>query len=314
MTAAEGTPPGVCLSPFRHAPLFRPASLSTGRAKLADNAGVKAGLSPRGTAALAATCLLLALAGSACVDKPAEEPPAPPRRHAPTKLPAKVAPAAAPEASAPPVESKKPEAALPLPRDLKGKTVLHAGDSMVGGNGGLAKALGHYFTSEGARFVRDAEVAVSIRKYSQAPRFRRLLDHYKPDIVILTLGANDVFLPYPEYFGGYVESIVKTVGARECYWVGPPTWKPDTGIVAVIRAHAGSCKFFDSSSLDIARAKDRIHPNDEGGATWAEHFLAFFEGKAAPAPHPTVSPADEPDDRTLRRGGTVRIGASASER
>jgi acyl-CoA thioesterase-1 len=257
---------------------------------------VMAGLSPRGTAALAATLLVV---GSACVDKPAEDPPAPPPRRPAAKLSPKAPSVPAPEPSTPAAEVTPPPPA-PLPRDLHGKTVLHAGDSMVGGNGGLAKALGRYFTGEGARFVRDAEVAVSIRKYSQAPRFRRLLDHYKPDIVILTLGANDVFLPYPEYFGAYVESIVKTVGPRECYWVGPPTWKPDTGIVGVIRAHAGSCKFFDSSALDIARAKDRIHPNDEGGATWAEHFLAFFEGKPAPAPH--------------RRGGTVRIGASASER
>ncbi len=203
----------------------------------------------------------------------------------------------------------------PPPRDLHGKTVLHAGDSMVGGNGGLAKGLSAIFKAQGARFVRDAEVAVSIRKYSQAPRFRRLLEHYQPDIVILTLGANDVFLPSPDYFAPYVESIVKAVGARECYWVGPPTWKPDTGIVNVIREHAGRCKFFDSSHLDLARAKDHIHPSDSGGEEWASQFWAFFQGKTSPAPllARPAPPEEDGDDRTLKRGGTVRIGASAVE-
>ena len=32
-------------------------------------------------------------------------------------------------------------------------------------------------------------------------------------------------------------AIVAAVGSRDCYWIGPPTWKQDTGIVAVIRAN-----------------------------------------------------------------------------
>ena len=244
----------------------------------------------------------------ACVDRPAEEPTSSPRKVALVRH-QEVVPHEAPAHAE--AEAPMAVASSPPPRDLHGKIVLHAGDSMVGGNGGLAKGLSEHFRSEGAKFVRDAEVSVSIRKYSQAPRFRRLLDHFKPDIVILTLGANDVFLPYPEAYGPYVESIVKTVGERECYWVGPPTWKPDTGIVAVIREHAGHCKFFDSSHLDIARAKDRIHPNDEGGAEWAGQFWSFFQGKP-PIPKTQVL-EPEPDDRTLRRGGTVRIGASATQ-
>jgi len=243
----------------------------------------------------------------ACVDRPAEEPEPPPRPRVAVR--AAVVDAGA-DVEASKAEPEPPPPPPAPPRDLKGKVVLHAGDSMVGGNGGLAKGLSSYFKAEGAKFYRDAEVAVSIRKYAQAPRFRRLLDHWKPDIVILTLGANDVFLPFPDYYATYVESVVKAVGERECYWIGPPTWKPDTGIVSVIREHAGKCKFFDSSHLDIARAKDRIHPNDEGGAEWAGQFWAFFQGKpAAPRVKPELD--DDTDDRTLKRGGTVRIGGAA---
>lgn len=252
--------------------------------------------------------LVLASLG-ACVDRPAEDPP--PRPLSPRRVSVRSAIVdAGVEAEPVHAEPTPPEPPPAPPRDLKGKVILHAGDSMVGGNGGLAKGLSAYFKGEGAKFYRDAEVAVSIRKYAQAPRFRRLLDHFKPDIVILTLGANDVFLPYPDYYASYVEGVVKAVGERECWWIGPPTWKPDTGIVEVIRQHAGKCKFFDSSHLDIARAKDRIHPNDEGGAEWANQFWAFFRGKPAPV-HTKPEPDDDTDDRTLKRGGTVRIGGGA---
>ena len=77
---------------------------------------------------------------------------------------------------------------------------------------------------------------------------------------------------------------LKRVGARECYWIGPPLWKPDTGIVAVLKDNMGSCKFYDSSPLKLPRVSDGIHPTDKGGADWADHFWTFLRGSDAGAP------------------------------
>lgn len=167
---------------------------------------------------------------------------------------------------------------------LHGKVVLHAGDSMVGGDGGLTRALGAKFRAEGAKFVRHYEVSLSIQTFARSVKLPNMLARHKPDIVILTLGANDVFLPFPENFAPYVETIVRKIGARECYWIGPPTWKGDTGIVAVIREHSAPCKFFDSSNLPLKRGGDRIHPTEKGGADWAELFWAYFQGTGSAAP------------------------------
>ncbi len=172
----------------------------------------------------------------------------------------------------------------PPPRVLAGKVVLHAGDSMVGGDGGLTKALGARFKAEGAKFVRDYEVSVSVATFARTGKLKSLLDRHKPDIVILTLGANDVFVPFPQTFSGHVETIAKKIAPRECYWIGPPTWKPDSGIVAVIRDHSAPCKFFDSSKLTLKRAGDHIHPTDKGGAEWATLFWDYFQGKGPSAP------------------------------
>ncbi len=164
---------------------------------------------------------------------------------------------------------------------LTGKTVLHVGDSMVGGNWGLTRALEQRFTGEGARFVRDYKVSESIVSYDHSSKLKDLLARHRPDIVIITLGTNDVFVPFPLAMAGNVRNIAGRIGARECYWMGPPTWKPDTGIVQVLRDNVAPCKFYDSSKLKLQRAGDGIHPTDRGGADWATGFWTFF--RAVPA-------------------------------
>ena len=203
----------------------------------------------------------------------------------------------APPAVAPPASLAKPtvtttsaqlqlatavEDALAIPEPpLTGKTVLHVGDSMVGGNWGLTKALEQRFSSEGAKFIRDYKVSESIVSYDKSSKLKDLLTKHHPDVVILTLGTNDVFVPYPASMAGNVRNIVGRLGVRECYWMGPPTWKPDTGIVQVLRDNVAPCKFYDSSNLKLQRAGDGIHPTDRGGADWATSFWTFF--RAAPA-------------------------------
>ena len=185
---------------------------------------------------------------------------------------------AAPEAEAAPP-------ALPA-RSLKGKKVLHVGDSMVGGTFGLTRALEKKLTPEGAKLVRRTTVSESLNSFDKGPILRDALRDEKPDIVIVTLGANDVLSPHPEMYGGSVERIVKRIGDRECWWIGPPRIKTavatpsgktsDLVLSEVIRGHVGTCKFFDSSALKIDRASDGIHPSNVGGETWIDAFWPDF--------------------------------------
>ncbi|AKV01816.1 hypothetical protein AKJ09_08479 [Labilithrix luteola] len=178
------------------------------------------------------------------------------------------------DASAPPVATTEPPP--PAPPSLAGKTILHVGDSMVGGLGGLTKALEERFEKEGAKLVRDYKVSESIVTFDKSKKLSGLLKKHNPDIVIITLGANDSLVPFPKVMAPNVESIVKRLEGRECYWIGPPMWKPDTGIVSVIRDHASPCAFYDSSPLKLQRGDDGIHPTNQGGADWADEFWKFF--------------------------------------
>lgn len=172
------------------------------------------------------------------------------------------------------------------PRSLAGKKVLHVGDSMVGGRFGLTRAFEAKLTAAGAKIVRQTTVSETLASFDKTPTLKDLLRTHDPDIVVITLGANDANVPHPEVYAHNIENVVKRVGDRECWWIGPPSVKtpagapgpsgPDMGVVSVLRDHAGKCRFFDSSKLDLERASDGIHPNDRGAAKWASAFWEVF--------------------------------------
>jgi hypothetical protein len=170
-----------------------------------------------------------------------------------------------------------PPPAPPKPPHKVYKTVVHTGDSMVGG--GLCKALAPMFKEEGTKFVRDVWESASIAAFDESDRIPTLMKKYNPDLVLLTLGANDVFNDHPEYAVKHIESIVKKVGHRDCIWIGPPLWKKDKGLVDILRDHVAPCRFYDSQHLTLQRAGDGIHPTEKGGEVWADAFWKFFNNQ-----------------------------------
>jgi lysophospholipase L1-like esterase len=148
---------------------------------------------------------------------------------------------------------------------------------MVGGNFGLTRALEAKLTAEGAKIARHTTVSESLTSFDKTPTLKDLLRAHDPDIVIINLGANDTLSPFPAGYAHTIQNIVRRVGDRECWWIGPPSWKgPDSGLVSVIRENAGACHFFDSTKLELERASDGIHPNDRGASKWADAFWQVF--------------------------------------
>jgi lysophospholipase L1-like esterase len=196
-------------------------------------------------------------------------------------------PSASGSVSSPIAASPSASVSEVAPQPPSPKVVLHLGDSMVGGYGGLTKALEGKFKGLGAHFVADWEVSVSISTFDHRQHLQELLTKHAPDLVILTLGANDVFVPFPSSLASNVQSIARkmSAGGRTCFWMAPPVWKKDTGIVAVIKKNASPCKVFDASYMRIGRAGDGIHPTDRGGADWADAFYAFYRGTGPGTPN-----------------------------
>jgi hypothetical protein len=177
---------------------------------------------------------------------------------------------AAPGSSA---ESTNSHASPELPR---GTLVLHVGDSFAGS---LGVPLGQRLKARGLRSVLEYQTSSYVPTWASGKELPEYVARYNPDLVIITLGANEFELANPDQRAGSVRRLVGHLGGRPCVWVTPPRWKPDTGILAVIHANLQPCRFLDSDTIvrDLERKQDKIHPSDAGRERWADAVLAWLE-------------------------------------
>ena len=207
---------------------------------------------------------------------------------------AQPAPAAesAPVPPSPPVASQPPETSPPprLPADSPappadlpvGTKVLQVGDSFAAA---LGIELGKRLKAAGVRTSLEYKTASYVPTWAFGPELPKMIDSYNPDLVLVTLGANELEIPDPPQRAGAVKRLVKKIGDRPCVWILPPLWKADTGLMQVIKDNASPCKVLDSSALvkDLPRGPDHIHPNAEGREAWAEAVFQWLKKSRAPA-------------------------------
>jgi lysophospholipase L1-like esterase len=184
-----------------------------------------------------------------------------------------------------------PAAAAPAASSFSQKhyrAVLQTGDSMVGG--GLCRALQPRFGAEGTKFIRDVWESGSIENFADADRLPKLIAKYDPDLVLLTMGANDVGGNVTDYLGKKIDKVVAMTqkgGPRDCIWIGPPKWRvnghPVTDMIKAHLAQGSACTFFDSTDIEMQRKPDKVHPDEKGGDQWAVAFWHFFRGNDADA-------------------------------
>jgi lysophospholipase L1-like esterase len=201
--------------------------------------------------------------------------PAPPEPS--PSVPAAVTSSAAP--SPQPTESASssapPTPPVPPPELPKGTLVLHVGDSFAGA---LGVPLGKKLKAAGVRSVLEFQTSSYIPTWASGKELSEYVSRYSPDLVIITLGANEFELANPEQRVHSVKRLVQKLDGRPCVWVSPPRWKQDTGVLGVIRDNAKPCRFLDSDSIvqNLERKSDHIHPNDAGREAWAEAVLAWL--------------------------------------
>ena len=138
---------------------------------------------------------------------------------------------------------------------------------------GLGQRMDKLVTARGGKYADNHWSSSTTKTWSESERLPNLLFKNKPDVVFIAIGSNEVYF-LDKNAGDHVKTIVKKLGGRPCVWIGPPVWKKQTGIVEAERDNASPCAFFDSSSLQLDRQPDGIHPSLKGGAQWAEAVWA----------------------------------------
>jgi lysophospholipase L1-like esterase len=159
-----------------------------------------------------------------------------------------------------------------LPR---GTLVLQVGDSFAGS---LGIPLGVRLRAQGLHSVLKFQTSSYVPTWADGTELREYVSHYSPDLVLITLGANEFELSAPDTRAASVRRLVRRLEGRPCVWITPPRWKQDSGILAVIEANSKPCRFLDSDTVvhDLARKPDKIHPSDAAREVWADAVLAWL--------------------------------------
>jgi hypothetical protein len=159
------------------------------------------------------------------------------------------------------------------PISLQGKTFVIIGDSMAEG---LAWFMREKIEKAGGKFFSDPYYSSTTVKWADEHRMTQMIQKYHPDIVWITLGSNEVIVPNVEGRASAVKQITEEIGDRPAYWIGPPSWKPDRGIVHVIEANFRPGYFYNSNDLKVPRNRDGAHPTRDGFHTWTELLWAWY--------------------------------------
>jgi hypothetical protein len=231
---------------------------------------------------------------SASEDPPAASstsgPPAP--SGSPSATPAAEAPEGADSASTP---NPNPTTPPPLP---KGTTILHIGDSFAGA---LGLDLNRQLKAQGIKGVLKYETASYIPTWASHKDLDEYLAQYRPDLVVITLGANELDVPDPEMRGDAIRRLVRRLGDRPCVWIEPPLWEGARDVLLpVIERNASPCLYMKSAEIaaGMPRARDKIHPAMSARPGWARYVVSWLARHRVPdGERPWELHATEPGER-----------------
>jgi lysophospholipase L1-like esterase len=149
--------------------------------------------------------------------------------------------------------------------DRDPQRILIIGDSMLDG---LLPPLGDYAAENGHSVNAVIWYGSRTIDWARGTRLTAMLEAYQPTYVIVALGSSELFVRNVEKRAPAVRRVLQTIAPRRLVWIGPPNWKQDTGINALLEQEVGEGRYFRSAELDFERKRDRIHPTMESSRVW----------------------------------------------
>jgi len=174
--------------------------------------------------------------------------------------------------TAPASASSSPHPAGPPSKEK----ILLMGDSMVEV---VAPRLADYALENGHEIVPAIWYGSTTSAWAKSAELGAILREVNPSLVIVVLGSSELTRRNIESRRPMLEALVKRVGSRKLYWMGPPNWRPDTGINDLLASVLGRDRFFRSAALQLTRKKDGIHPDAAGGRVWTSAFVRWLEAE-----------------------------------
>ena len=179
--------------------------------------------------------------------------------------------------SIPPIPSPAP-IPEPVGPDTSAHRILFVGDSMVEG---LRYRLSQYAVANGHTMQCVIWYSSSSKYWAKSDTLSYFIRKFDPTYIFLCIGANELFVRNLEEREAAVGEIIREVGDLPFIWIGPPNWKPDTGINDILLNHCGKKRYYPSLRLTYQRAKDGAHPTLSSYNMWADSVSAWMRDSSA---------------------------------
>lgn len=165
-------------------------------------------------------------------------------------------------------------AAVVAEPDTMPKTILIIGDSMLEG---LYPRLAAYADASGHTLYAVIWYSSTSEKWGKSARLKSYIERLHPDFIFMSLGSNELFVKdIANRRKEYVKKIVADIDTVPYLWIGPPNWKEDTGINALVADNVLPGCFFLSAGMEFSRKKDGAHPTSESAAEWMDSIVRWM--------------------------------------
>jgi hypothetical protein len=184
---------------------------------------------------------------------------------------------ASPRAWAAAVASQAP-APAPVALDESPQRILIVGDSMLDG---LLPRLADYAAENGHSLNAVIWYGSRTIDWARSSRLSDALRDYRPTFVMVVIGSSELQTRDIEKRTWAVQRILSTLGERKLVWVGPPNWRTDTGIGALLEREVGEPRYFRSLELSFERKRDGIHPTLASSQKWMDAVASWIMTRSA---------------------------------
>lgn len=162
----------------------------------------------------------------------------------------------------------------PAPVDTAEQTILFIGDSMLEG---LYPRLAAYCEASGHTLYAVIWYSSTSRIWGEAELLTRYIQQLQPSFVFICLGSNELFVrDIRDKNTAAVRALLGELGETPYLWIGPPNWRKDTGINALLAAETAPGTFFLSDGMTFERSKDGAHPTRTSAAEWMDSVVRWM--------------------------------------
>lgn len=165
--------------------------------------------------------------------------------------------------------------------DTARKSILFIGDSMLEG---LGPRLAAYAEENGHTLVNVIWYSSTTEVWGRTEKLKEYIAEYQPDYIFVSLGGNELFVSdIRDRRQKYLDNMLSQIGDIPFVWIGPPNWKPDTGINEMLAETLRPGQFYLSYTPDqhYDRARDGAHPTRASASAWMDRVCAWVMKSAA---------------------------------